>query len=269
MIVVLLGLLGVCAGSFVSALTWRLQQQESSKRKKKDKKLSIVSGRSMCAHCKHQLAANDLVPVISWLALRGRCRYCGKPIADTPLPELAGAALFIGSYIWWPRALQGSEWTLFGIWLVLLTGLLALTVYDLKWYILPNRIVYPLFLVAVAWVGARLAIEGSDVIVPTILGLAVGGGLFYALFQASKGKWIGGGDVKLGALLGVFAGGVFETLLLLFLASALGSLISVPLLITKKATRSTHIPFGPFLISAAIIVRLFGEQVLTWYGLTL
>jgi prepilin signal peptidase PulO-like enzyme (type II secretory pathway) len=93
----------------------------------------------------------------------------------------------------------------------------------------------------------------------------VGGGIFYLLFQLSAGKWIGGGDVKLGALLGILVGGPVQSLLLIFVASALGSVISVPLLITGKAKRGTKLPFGPFLIVAAIIVRLFGVSLVAWY----
>src|SRR5665213_2769212 len=95
MIIALLALLGLVFGSFVNALVWRLHEQEVllEKRKKPSKKqlekLSILNGRSMCPHCKHELAIKDLVPLFSWIALKGKCRYCGKPISwQYPVVEL-------------------------------------------------------------------------------------------------------------------------------------------------------------------------------------
>ena len=85
------------------------------------------------------------------------------------------------------------------------------------------------------------------------------------LCQVSKGRGIGGGDVKLGALLGLIVGGPWQALLLLFGASVLGSTVSIPLLITKHAKRDSHIPFGPFLILSAIIIYLFGATIIIWY----
>src|SRR5690348_8244818 len=115
MIVLLLGALGLGLGSFVNALVWRLHEQELAEEEPKHKRakgkarqlsakeLSIVSGRSMCPDCHHELAPQDLIPVLSWLWLRGKCRYCSKPISwQYPLVELVTAALFIVSYLSWP-----------------------------------------------------------------------------------------------------------------------------------------------------------------------
>src|SRR5580700_9634934 len=118
MIIVVLAVLGLCLGSFVNALVWRLHEQSNPKQKTKNKKqkakqlsaneLSILRGRSMCPDCHHQLAAKDLVPVISWLDLRGKCRYCHRPISiQYPLVELATAGLFVFSYFFWPLAFNG------------------------------------------------------------------------------------------------------------------------------------------------------------------
>ncbi|MFZ1812597.1 MAG: prepilin peptidase, partial [Candidatus Saccharimonadales bacterium] len=132
--VIVLGLLGLCFGSFVNALVWRI-------RKKRD----IVRERSECTHCHHILAWYDLVPVVSYLLLRGRCRYCRKPIDDTPLTELATALLFVISYLAWPYQLATvADWSLVVLWLVLLVGLVALADYDIRWYLLPDVIVFPL-----------------------------------------------------------------------------------------------------------------------------
>ncbi len=102
----------------------------------------------------------------------------------------------------------------------------------------------------------------------TVLAVAVGGGIFYVLFQVSSGKWIGGGDVKLGWLLGLTVATPARSMLFIFIAALLGSLASLPLLATKRLQRNSTIPFGPFLIIGAIIVQLFGHTILLWYQRT-
>ncbi|MEX2014368.1 MAG: prepilin peptidase, partial [Candidatus Saccharimonadales bacterium] len=104
MTLVALVLFGLSLGSFINALVWRLWQQENKKQKtKNDRRYSILKGRSICPHCKHILQAKDLIPVLSWVLLRGKCRYCNKPIsAQYPLVEAGTAALFILSYVFWP-----------------------------------------------------------------------------------------------------------------------------------------------------------------------
>ncbi len=313
MIIAILIVVGLVLGSFVNALVWRLRQQElaeSQKSKAKSPKpkadkgrlqrlsafsfrpstknrYSILAGRSMCPNCKHELAAKDLIPVLSWLSLRGKCRYCQKPISvQYPLVELGTAAVFAASYWFWPSALVrgtihcpmptlfhgatlGSN-VLFVLWLVLLTGFMALVVYDLRWYLLPDRIVYPLG--AVAGLFALLTAAVNDRPLTTLLNAAlaivIGGGIFYLLFQLSNGKWIGGGDVKLGWLLGAVVGTPAKALLFIFIASLLGSFVSVPLLMSKRLKRSSIVPFGPFLIIGAVLTVLFGTDILHWYRQT-
>lgn len=268
MIYILAIIFGLCAGSFINALVWRVHEQSRNMAAHRDKYLSVLRGRSLCPHCRHTLAWYDLVPLLSWLALKGRCRYCARPISlQYPLVELLTAALFAISAIQWPQPLSGQLWFGLAVWFVILTGLIALLVYDLKWMLLPNRIVYPLLGIAAADVLIRALVfaEGIASVAQAFWGLLTIGGLFYLLFQVSKGKWIGGGDVKLGALLGLLAGGPLSSLLLLFLASLSGSIISLPLLLTGKLSRSTLIPFGPFLIAAGIVTKLFGDGILRWY----
>jgi prepilin signal peptidase PulO-like enzyme (type II secretory pathway) len=264
MISIVLALLGLCLGSFANALVWRLHKQQNAKN---DQQYSISKGRSMCVHCGHTLHAKDLVPVLSWIMLSSKCRYCQKPISwQYPTVELVTSALFVLSYAFWPQEIAGLEVIVFGLWLTALVGLVSLVVYDLRWMLLPNRIVFPLYGVATAMVIIQMVQAGSiQPFLTSVYGVAIGGGLFYLLFQLSEGRWIGGGDVKLGFLLGAIVGGPELAVLLLFLASLMGSLSSIPLLALKKASRKTRIPFGPFLISAAIIVELFGEKVLDWY----
>jgi prepilin signal peptidase PulO-like enzyme (type II secretory pathway) len=270
MITVALVLLGLAWGSFVNAFVWRLHELETKKKlsRAQKKELSVLRGRSMCVHCHHELAWYDLLPVLSWLSLQGKCRYCGKSIsAQYPIVELLTAVLFAVSYLAWPHGFELVGWVLFGLWLVFLTGFVALAVYDIRWMELPNKIVYPLNILVALQMLVRAASTGDFVstISGAFFGLAVIGGLFYGLFQFSGGKWIGGGDVKLSFTIGPLVGGSVESLMVIFFASTLGTLVSLPLMARKSLKVSSRIPFGPFLILATMFVYLFGERIIDWY----
>ncbi|HEX5456623.1 MAG TPA: prepilin peptidase [Candidatus Saccharimonadales bacterium] len=261
MFVIVLILLGLCFGSFINALVYRLHAR-------KGHRYSIINGRSMCPHCKHELAPKDLIPLLSWAYLRGKCRYCSKPISrQYPLVESSTAVLFVLSYLFWPYELVSTEnLVAFTFWLILLVGFIALTIYDLKYLILPNRLIFPLAIIAVAGIAAEVLLLGGIAPLTTAFwGLIVGGGIFYVLFQVSAGKWIGGGDVKLGFLLGAVVGGPWAAFLMLFLASLIGTIYALPQMLTGRLEAKSRIPFGPFLIIAAIIVQLFGSGIIDWY----
>lgn len=288
-IVVALVLFGLVLGSFVNALIWRFHAQDAIRDKlagedeegnpvkkpsvKEAKKLkaelhdlSMLHGRSMCSKCHHPLGAWDLVPFFSWAFLRGKCRYCKKPIEDPPIIELVTPLLFIVSYFSWPLDMSGYGLLAFVVWLVLLVGFVALAAYDIRWFLLPDRIVWPLAgLVAVQVLLHAIVFHGgAHVLVSAIMGIVIDSGIFYVLYQVSKGEWIGGGDVKLGVILGMLAGGILPALLIIFIASLLGTLASIPMLIHKKLHRKMVIPFGPFLILAGIIIVLYGHQITSW-----
>jgi prepilin signal peptidase PulO-like enzyme (type II secretory pathway) len=273
MIIAMLIVFGLCLGSFVNALVWRVYEQEQESAKKKPSKpylksLSIARGRSMCPHCKHELGAKDLLPVLSWLSVGGKCRYCHKSISiQYPLVELTVASLFVASYVWWPSPLAGQEWLVFVLWLLLLPGLMALLVYDVRWYLLPNRIMAPMAAIAGCMALATVFTASKPLValLEVVLAVTVGGGIFYVLFQVSEGRWIGGGDVKLGWLIGLIVATPARSLLFIFLAAILGTIISLPLLASKRLKPTSVIPFGPFLIAAAVIVVLFGNDILRWY----
>ena len=255
MVILALVLLGLCFGSFVNALVWRLRENKN-----------WVSERSVCTHCGHTLAPIDLIPVFSWLFLRGKCRYCSQKIEDSPLVELVTPLLLVGSYLFWPHSFSGLGMVLFGFWVVFITGLVALAVYDIHWMLLPNKIIYPLLVVGLAQAITIVIWEGGiDSIIGTALSVLIGGGIFYVLFLISQGRWIGGGDIKLGALIGLILGKPELSLLMIFVSSLLGSLVALPLLLTGRAKRSTKLPFGPFLIAACIVVYIFGSSVIEGY----
>lgn len=272
MVIIFLILFGLCLGSFVNALVWRLHEQSQTKGKKKMRELSISKGRSQCPHCGYVLAAKDLVPVFSWLSLGGKCRYCKKPISrQYPVVELLGASMLVVSYIWWPYASQWDilESVIFAVWALIVTGFLALAVYDARWYLLPDKIVYPLTVLGAVFVGLLAASHNDTAVIrDAAIGAFVIFALFYSIYQFSGGKWIGGGDVKLAILLGALAGGLLKAMLLLFFASVLGTFYGV-LLSTAGGQKLNHklrIPFGPFLIVAVIIVVLFGTDITNWYS---
>lgn len=183
-----------------------------------------------------------------------------------PAVELLTASLFALSYTFWPATLTLSGTLAFIVWLFSLIVLIALLVYDLKWMLLPNKMVAVLTTSSLI-LTALLTVAGSGAVfvLEAIIGGVVFFGLFWGLFAVSKGKWIGGGDVKIAFALGLIAGSLQKTLLVIFLASVLGTLVITPLLFSKKLKMHAKIPFGPFLIIATIIVFLFGQQLIDWY----
>lgn len=254
--VIIFAVFGLIFGSFVNAFVWRFKKHKN-----------WVSERSICPSCKHQLAGKDLVPVLSWLMLKGKCRYCHKPIsAQYPAVELLTASLFALSYSFWPYGLTLIGWLALATWLGCIVLLVALLVYDAKWMLLPNKMVFVLTVLASILV-VILSIQSYSWqnLLLSILAGVVFFGLFWLLFTLSKGKWIGGGDVKLALSLGLIVGTVINVFLVIFLASLFGTVMILPLLATKKLNQKAKISFGPFLIIATIVVFLFGKQIIAWY----
>jgi leader peptidase (prepilin peptidase)/N-methyltransferase len=272
--VIILAWLGLAFGSFVNALTWRLHEQTRRKTPKKNASkqanLSILNGRSLCPECRHLLAWYDLIPVFSWAALKGRCRYCKKPISwQYPVVELLQAAIFVSSYLLWPSGVNsGGDWLLLSVWLATSVGLLALAVYDTKWMLLPNRIIYPTFLIAAA--GRMVYILGfashkGHHLLLWAASIMVASGIFWVLFTVSQGKWIGFGDVRLGLITGTVLAHPSSSFLMILMASVLGTVFALPGLLLGKRTLVSRLPYGPFLIAATFLTLLFGEKILNWY----
>ena len=275
--------LGVIFGSFINALVWRLAKQEgldtgeptpkkpkaktSAKKSVATTDYSITTGRSMCPQCHHTLAAKDLVPVLSWLSLRGKCRYCGQPISrQYPLVELLTGLLFMVFYLGWPFSLSGLHLVQFVYGLIYIVFFVALAVYDARWFLLPDKLVFSLTGLAVTQVSLT-AVWTGDVraLWEPLAAAGVISGLFWVLYQVSGGRWIGGGDVKLAVALGLIVASPLQALLLVFCASLLGMLGSIPVLLGGKEGLKAHIPFGPYLLAGCFIVLLWGERLWTWY----
>jgi len=219
----------------------------------------------MCPHCKHQLSQLDLIPVFSWLALRGQCRYCGKPISvQYPIVELKTAALFVLSYIALaPHGFIG--WLNFGFWLYFLIVLIILAVYDLKWYLLPDKALLPAMGVAIIWLVIKIGETGQlNVVYGPLLAAVAAGGFFYAIAALSGGRWMGGGDVKLVFLMGLLLGPA-KTGVAMALAFNAAAIVGLTLISTKIKKRTDYIAFGPFLVAATIAAMLYGPAIINWY----
>jgi prepilin signal peptidase PulO-like enzyme (type II secretory pathway) len=282
-IVALLALLGLFSGSFAGATVWRLRahqlredevagEKNSAKEKRQVEKLqksTLLKDRSVCLHCGHQLAWFDLIPLFSWALLRGRCRYCHKRIGGfEPVIELGMAAFYVVSYLYWPASLETvPQLVQFLLWLIVGTGLAILSVYDLKWFLLPNRVMLPLIGLGVVNGFVQLSANqyASSELLNIFYACLVLSGLYYLIYVVSKHKWVGFGDIKLGLVLALMLGDWQLAILTLFFANALGTVIVLPLMLSGKMKRSTRIPFGPLLISGWFIAGLFGGEVVRWY----
>lgn len=255
--IIILTIVGLCLGSFINALVWRIRHKRDMWRE-----------RSECTHCHHKLAWYDLLPVVSWLSLGGRCRYCRKVIDDNPLVELITPALFLVSYVAWPYGWSAWGWALFGLWMAAVVVMIALTVYDLRWFLLPDRMTFPLMAVGAAIGAVKFGlIEQSGVVAALMTmtgGVVIIAGLYGGLYYISKGKWVGFGDVKLAVFIGLVLGWQ-GALLGLFIANLAGCLVVLPGLLSGRLTRKSKVPFGPFLIIGCMTAFLWGGTIIEWY----
>lgn len=260
-------ILGSIVGSFLNALLWRLSVGES-----------MLRGRSMCTDCHTSLEARDLIPLVSFFILRRRCRHCRSKISwRYPIIESCAGALFVLAYSLFLRDVpEGLVQSVIlgehGRALIILVRnwfyisvLLALFYYDLRWSLVPDRITLPAI---IAGLLTQLMLFPQSFLF-TMLAVCVGAGFFAAQYLVSRGAWIGGGDIRLGALMGVMLGWP-AVLVALFGAYIAGAAVAVVLLALRLKNRKSEIPFGPFLTGATVIVLLYGDELLniigTWYG---
>jgi len=207
----------------------------------------------------------DNVPVLSWVALRGRCRDCHVPIpVRYPLVELACGALWAG--LGWRFA---GSWAL-PAFLVLGAGLLAMSVIDLEHYLLPNRVVYPLGIACAALLGVGAIGDGDPG--RWLRALAAAAVAFVAFFviHLVSPRGMGFGDVRLSFLLGLFLGwlGYRYVFLGLFMGFLLGAVIGLLLVALRIRKRTDHVPFGPFLAAGAVLTILFGMPLVDAWLMT-
>lgn len=241
-------LLGAIVGSFLNVCIYRIPAGES-----------IVSPASRCPGCHSAVRWYQNIPILSYLFLRGRCASCGIRISPRyPLVEALTGILFVLVF----HAFGFHPAT--PIYWVFVSALVVITFIDLDHQIIPDVISLPgipvgfLASFAIPW------ISWTD----SLLGILAGGGslylvaFFYELLTKKEG--MGGGDIKLLAMIGAFLG--WQAILpIIFMSSLVGSLVGVPLMLFRKADRTLAVPFGPFLALGAVIYLLYGRPLIEWY----
>lgn len=240
---ILLFVLGLVFGSFLNALVWRLNQNKS-----------IWGPHSVCPKCNHNLAARDLAPVVSFLFLRGRCRYCREKISiQYPLVEVILGLLFILLF-WrfgWSAALLLN--------LFLLVVWVKIFLFDLKYQLVVENVVWPT--VVVALVGnVLLGVAWWSI----VFAMAIGAAFFGLQYIISHGKWLGAGDISLGVLMGASLGWP-NLLAALMVAYIFGSLVSLILLASKKKGLKSELPLGVFLAVGVVVALIWGGSLSAWY----
>lgn len=277
MVIAALSLIGATLGSFVGAQVWRIRAKQliedeaagesinhSELRRLKPLLKPVAADRSECIHCHHTLAWYDLLPIVSWLTLGGKCRYCKRPIGKMEiLLEIGLAAIFAVSYIAWPYPFTNMVAIVpFAVWLLACVLMALLFAYDARWSLLPFGVNIALIGVGVVFISVSFAL-GLYADVPLwspLLALGIIGGLYFIFSVAG---WSGLGDSILGVGLALLLGRWELAFLAVFLANLLGSIMLIPLALTKRLHRKQHIPFGPFLIVGAIVSFLWGWQLVT------
>lgn len=251
-VLVLAGLLGLLVGSFLNVVIHRVPRE-----------LSVVRPPSACPTCAMELKPWHNVPVVSWLALRGRCAGCRTPIsARYPLVELLTAVLFVAV------TARFGVTPVLPAYLYLAAVAVALAMIDLDVKRLPDRIVLPSYLVAAALLLTAAVCTGSWAdAVRAVIGMVVMFGVYYGIAWV-RPDGMGFGDVKTAGLLGLYLGWVsWAALAVGFLAGfVFGSVFGVGLLLGRRAGRRTAIPYGPHLLAGALLALFVAAPLGQWYG---
>lgn len=236
---------GSMLGSFLNVCILRLPKEES-----------VVKPRSRCPRCKNQLAWYDNVPVVSWILLRGKCRNCALGISVMyPLIELSVALIWAGAVLYYGPTLAAARAAVFG------TLLLGILMTDAREYIIPDEFTWGGLVIGLLF-SLGFGVPG---ILKAVIGAATGFAVLYAIAwageKAFKKQAMGGGDIKMMAMVGSFVGwsGVLMTL---FGGALIGAAIFGPISLVKKGIL---VPFGVFLALAAAPIFVYGEPILRWY----
>ncbi|MBI4599081.1 prepilin peptidase [Candidatus Uhrbacteria bacterium] len=256
---VLVTFFGACLGSFLNVLVVRTREGRPP------------TGRSRCSSCGVVLRWKDLIPVASFFLLKRRCHSCSQPISwQYPLVEAGSAALFLLVFLGYvvghlfgiplPEASgEGALWVFLARDLLFVVFLIPIFVYDFRYGEIPDRFTLPAAVIAFA-VNVALGIPAASL----AIGAALLGCFFLAQYLASRGTWIGGGDIRLGLAMGAMLGWQ-HGLVALFLAYVLGAIAAVTLLARGKARMKTAVPFGTFLTVGTFLALLAGQPILEWY----
>jgi len=235
-----------------------------------DKKESPLEGRSFCPHCRHKLSWSDLIPVFSFFILKGKCRYCQKKISwQYPLVEIATGSLFV--FIAHQQLISNQPLLILQLLflLIFVCFLIVIFVYDLKHYLIPDKVIYPAIVLAFVYQIFQVLKFGLSnlnftSLLYALFSASLASAFFLSIFLVSKGKWLGFGDVKLVFFLGLLLG--FPNILIaLFLAFLIGAIIGIGLIVLRKKTLKSEVPFAPFLVIGAFIALFWGEKFINWY----
>jgi len=242
-VTILLFVIGAALGSAANALIDRLPRRES-----------WVKGRSKCDQCGHELDWQDLVPIVSFLALRGRCRYCGKPIPYRNLAvEVFMGLAFVGVSQWasWPTALllMGMMWV---------SSIIAVMDWETRLVSELLVVVWGLLVIA-----DKFLISGSLINLNDFLGLAVGTGVIGGIWGLSRGKAMGFGDVEIAAVMGAWLGWQ-RVGVALWAAFVAGGVVGVIKVMMKSSHLKSEIAFGPFLVTGSWVAYLWGGKIISW-----
>lgn len=240
-------ILGLCMGSFLNCAAWRIVRGES-----------FLKGRSRCTSCGHELGARDLVPVLSWLSTKGSCRYCGAKVSMRyPATEIVFGVVTVLCLLSFDLTIVCLRNYIF------LCILFVLTLTDIDDMTIPDGCHIAAVLV---WIAAEpfLFTDWPDVLSHVGAGLLFGGALLVVsliLDRAMGRDTLGGGDIKLIAVVGLYLG-VIGTLFAIIIASIAGLVFN---LVNKSSEEGSAFPFGPWIAGAAALMLLYGEPVINWY----
>ena len=235
---------GLAIGSFLNVLIFRIDDLES-----------VIKTRSHCPHCKKVLSWFELIPLLSFIFLLGRCKDCKEKISiQYPAVELGTAGLFLLLFY-----LFGISWQMV-FYAFVFSILIVIFVYDIKKQLIADELTWVTLILVVlgSWYFGQFSITHM------LIGGLICGGVPALLVLISKEKWMGSGDIKLGLMCGLLVG-YPRALFLLFSAFVLGAAIGLIYMTLKKKTIKDSLPFAPFLISAALITLVFGEVIVRWY----
>ncbi len=256
--------LGLIVGSFLNALIFRMRSGDS-----------VWRGRSYCPKCKKTLSWYELIPIVSFIAQRGRCRGCKEKIDwQYPLVEFATGVVFL--LVYWSLSignlLEIGNWKLEIELLVswyLFSALIVLFMYDLRYSLVPDRVVLPAIAVALVYRIATIVSQPGPQSVPVaicyLLLATIVGALFFAVqYYLSRGRWLGDGDIRIGALMGAMLGWP-QLLTALVISYIIGGACGAYVLISKRKKFGQTLPLVTFLTLGTAITFLYGPQILNWY----
>ncbi len=239
---------GLCIGSFLNVCIYRLPESKS-----------IVHPRSMCSNCGTPIAARDNIPILSYLWLKGRCRHCRIKVSPRyPMVELLGGLFALGTFLKFGLTLEALVYYLF------FAALIVVTFIDLDHRIIPNVITLPGIPICFAAGFALPTVTYQE----ALLGILIGGGSLFLvawIYQLiTKKEGMGGGDIKLLAMMGAIVGwkGVLFTV---FIASLVGTLAGLAVMMQSRNGLKLAVPFGPFLSIGSITYIFFGTPLIAWY----